>query len=222
MEKIREHRRTYLPAAGHDWLLPLYDPFVKLLGADEARRRLLDQASLRPGERTLDLGCGTGTFVVLINQLHPDVEVVGIDPDPKALARAAEKAKRAELSIRLDCGFSDQLPYADASFDRVFSSFMFHHLAEGEKATTMREVRRVLKPGGSLHLLDLSAPDAGATGLWSRLFHSHERMAANSPDQILVHMKEAGLADPKEVGRRSMVFTRIAYYQAAAPEQGAP
>jgi len=220
METDRESRRTYLPAAGHDWLLPLYDPFVKLLGGDDARRTLLDQASIRPSERLLDLGCGTGTFVVLIKQLHPDVEVVGIDPDPKALARASEKAKRAGLPIQLDRGFSDQLSYADASFDRVFSSFMFHHLAENEKAATMHAVRRVLKPGGSLHLLDLT--DAGATGFLSRLFHSHERMAANSTDQILVYMKEAGLSDPKEIGQGSMLFTRIAYYQASAPQQHAP
>jgi hypothetical protein len=40
-----ESSRTYLPAAGRDWLLPLYDPFVKLLGGDAARRALLDEAS---------------------------------------------------------------------------------------------------------------------------------------------------------------------------------
>ena len=84
----------------------------------------------------------------------------------------------------------------------------------------MHAVRRVLKPGGSLHLLDLT--DAGATGFLSRLFHSHERMAANSTDQILVYMKEAGLSDPKEIGQGSMLFTRTAYYQASAPQQRAP
>jgi len=79
--------RTYLPAAGHDWSLPLYDPIVKLLGGDAARRALLEQAALRPGQRVLDVGCGTGTLATLIKQLYPDVEVVGLDPDPKALAR---------------------------------------------------------------------------------------------------------------------------------------
>ena len=84
-----ESSRTYLPAAGRDWRLPLYDPFVKLLGGDAARRVLLDQAGLRPGQRVLDVGCGTGTLATLIKQLHPEVEVVGLDPDPKALARAS-------------------------------------------------------------------------------------------------------------------------------------
>ena len=87
-----EARRPYIPAAGHDWSLPLYDPFVKLLGADRARRALLDQAAIRPSQRVLDIGCGTGSLVILLKRLHPDVDVVGLDPDPKALARAQTKS----------------------------------------------------------------------------------------------------------------------------------
>ena len=123
-----ESTRPYLPAAGYDWSLPLYDPIVKLLGGDRARIVLLDHAALQPGYRVLDIGCGTGTLATLIKRLHPDVEVVGIDPDPKALARARRKAANAAVSIRFDQGFGDALPYAEASFDRVFSSFMFHNL----------------------------------------------------------------------------------------------
>ena len=106
--------RTYLPAAGHDWSLPLYDPIVKLLGGDAARKALLEQAALRPGQRVLDVGCGTGTLATLIKQLYPDVEVVGLDPDPKALARARRKAARAGVSIQFDQGFGDELPYPEA------------------------------------------------------------------------------------------------------------
>jgi ubiquinone/menaquinone biosynthesis C-methylase UbiE len=48
---------------GRDWMLPLYDPLVKLLGGDAARRALLDQTLIQPGHRVLDVGCGTGTLV---------------------------------------------------------------------------------------------------------------------------------------------------------------
>ena len=117
---MQESSRTYLPAAGKDWLLPLYDPVVKLLGGEAARKALLEQASLRPGQRVLDVGCGTGTLAMMVKRHYPEVDSVGLDPDPKALARAARKAKRAGLSVQFDQGFADQLPYAKASFDRVF------------------------------------------------------------------------------------------------------
>jgi ubiquinone/menaquinone biosynthesis C-methylase UbiE len=140
---LKHSGKTYLPAAGHDWLLPLYDPFVKLFGGDIARITLLDQATVGPGHRVLDIGCGTGTFTTLIKRLYPDVNVVGLDPDPKALARAKRKAERAAVSIRLDQGFSDELPYPDASFDRVFSTFMFHHLQMDEKEKTLLSCEKV-------------------------------------------------------------------------------
>src|SRR5205823_12021876 len=161
--------KTYLPAAGHNWLLPLYDPIVKLLGGDAARRALLDQAFIRPGQRVLDIGCGTGSLVVLLKRLHPDVNVVGLDPDPKALARARRKAEQASVSIKFDQGYSDQLPHPDGSFDRVFSSLMFHHLKDQEKEKTLREVVRVLKSDGSFQMLDFTESGCGAHGLLPRL-----------------------------------------------------
>src|SRR5215475_11211643 len=134
---MEEYRRIYIPAAGRDWALPLYDPIVKLLGGDRARMELLDQAAIQTGHRVLDIGCGTGILVTLIKRLHSDVNVVGLDPDPKALARARRKAERSAVTISLDQGFSDELPYPDLSFDRVFSSFMLHHLQAGEKEKTL-------------------------------------------------------------------------------------
>src|SRR5437868_3243927 len=79
-EIMVESARTYLPAAGRDWLLPFYDPIVKLIGGEAVRGALLDQADLRPGQRVLEIGCGTGSLTAAIKSLHPDVEVVGLDP----------------------------------------------------------------------------------------------------------------------------------------------
>ncbi len=214
---MTEPRRTYLPAAGHDWFLPFYDPLVKLLGGDQARRALLDQAAIRPGHRVLDIGCGTGTLVVLIKHRHPDVEVVGLDPDPRALARGRRKAERAGVSIQFDQGFSDELPYPEASFDRVVSSFMFHHLPPDEKEKTLREVRRVLKPGGALHLLDFGGPEAGPEGFLAHLLYSSHRLRDNAESRIVTLMRQAGLADPTQIDHRAMLFFRIAYYQASVP-----
>ena len=211
-----ESSRTYLPAAGHDWLLPLYDPFVKLLGGDAVRGALLRRAALRPGHRVLDVGCGTGTLAMMIKRLHPDVEVVGLDPDSKALVHARRKAARAALSIRFDQGFADELPYPEASFDRALSSFMFHHLPPDEKGRMLRAVRRVLKPGGEFHMLDFEGPEDGAHSFLAHLLHSSDRMGDNSESRVLSLMTQAGLPDPKKVGRRAMLFGHIAYYRATA------
>lgn len=209
-----ESTRTYLPAAGHDWSLPLYDPIVKLLGGDKVRRVLLDQAALQPGQRVLDIGCGTGTLAILSKRLHPDVELFGIDPDPKALARARHKAALAAVSIQFDRGFGDDLPYPEASFDHVFSSFMFHHLPPDEKRKMLRAVRRVLKPGGAFHMLDFEGSEGGAHGLLAHLVHSSKRLKENSESRVLSLMMRTGFANPKKVGRRAMLVGNIAYFRA--------
>lgn len=209
--------RDYLPAAGRDIFLPLYDPLVRLLGADRARRKLFDQAAVQPRHRILDIGCGTGTFAVCIKHWLPTVDVVGLDPDPKALARCHRKARAAGVSIRFDQGFANALPYADASFDRVFSSLMFHHLPQDAKLPTLREVKRVLKPRGSLHLLDIVESGRHSHNPLPRWIHSSQSMQSNTLESILSWMREAGLREPHTVGSDQKAFGRIAYYRALAP-----
>jgi SAM-dependent methyltransferase len=101
---------------------------------------------------------------------------------PSRLSRAARKARRLGARIQLDRGVSDAPDYPEASFDRVLSSFMFHHLERGEKARTLDEIQRVLKPGRSLHLLDFGGP---VSPRHRRGLHSHHRLADNDEHTIL-------------------------------------
>ncbi len=215
---IDEPRKTYLPGFGHDRLLPLYDPLQKLLGVASAHRPLVDQADIRPSHQVLEIGCGTGNLAILVKRLQPDAEVVGLDPDPKALARARRKAERAALPVHLELGFAEELPYPDGSFDRVLSAFMFHHLEADGKVKTLREVRRVLNPGGSLHLLDLGGTKERSDGVMARLQHRSERLRDNFGDRIPTLMREAGFADSIEIAYRvTIVLGRVTYYRASVP-----
>jgi ubiquinone/menaquinone biosynthesis C-methylase UbiE len=218
-EKIMTIRRTYLPAGGWDWFLPFYDPYVKLLGWDAVRSTLLDQMDLASGQRVLDIGCATGTLAVLLKQRHPDVAVVGLDPDPKALGRAARKALGAGVKVHFNRGFSDRLPYADGSFDRVSCTGMFSLLPAPERETTLREVRRVLRPGGSFHLLDgVKNPPGSSLLRWLlrvRLRQASQCCQVYTEEQTVMLMRIAGFADPKKTGQHAFWLWPLASYRAS-------
>ncbi|TDV48856.1 methyltransferase family protein [Actinophytocola oryzae] len=139
---------------GKHFLLPVYDVVHHVFGLQPIHREMVALAALRDGHRVLDVGCGTGNLLRTTGKLHREVDLVGLDPDQKALARARRKARRAGLTMRLDHGFAQELPYPDASFDRVFSSLMLHHLDTASKDALLGEVRRVLRPDGLLVLAD--------------------------------------------------------------------
>ena len=141
-----ETRRTFLPGMGVDWLLPLYDPITTLLGLDHARRQLLRQAELCPGHRVLDIGCGTGTLIVMLARTHRDVQVVGLDPDPKALDRARALKKSSAVSAATVDKLVAELAIAQADKDRAA-----RRLHE-EKTAAMEGVERM---DGRRHRLEV-------------------------------------------------------------------
>ncbi len=214
---MADTQRPYLPAAGHDWALPLYDPIVALMGANRARRRLIEQSGIGPGHHILDIGCGTGTLVLAVKRQYPAAHVVGLDPDPNVLSRARAKAARTGLEVRFDAGYADALPYPGRSFDRVLSSFMFHHLSAAQQQAMLAGARRVLKPAGTFHLMDFAMGDRGR--FVARLVHSHQHLRENSSDRLVDLLRRAGFADARRTAEATMVFgiVHVGYFGATAP-----
>ena len=129
--------REYLPAMGRATLLPLYDPFTRLLGVRDAHWRLVAQAGIEPGATVLEIGCGTGNLLLLAAHAVPGATLIGLDPDPAVLSLAGRKARRAGVTLRLDRGYADRLPYPDGSVDRVLSAFMLHHLPHDQQQAAL-------------------------------------------------------------------------------------
>jgi ubiquinone/menaquinone biosynthesis C-methylase UbiE len=111
-----------------------------------------------PGQQILDFGTGTASLAIRLKQRHPMPEVVGVDVDPEVLAIAQQKVEKAGVYLELAQYNGETLPYPDATFDRVVTCFVLHHLDPAQKRRSLRELRRVLKPSGSLHVADWGKP----------------------------------------------------------------
>jgi ubiquinone/menaquinone biosynthesis C-methylase UbiE len=136
-----------------------YDPFVTVftLGQNQAlRRRTAELAGIKPGDRVLDVGCGTGDLTLAAAaRAGSQGEVVGIDASPEMIAAARAKATGRGSAARFDVGLIERIPYSDDSFDVALSSLMLHHLPGRLKQEGLAEVYRVLKPGGKLLVVDM-------------------------------------------------------------------
>ena len=131
--------------------------FLCTLGrAGAMREEAADLAAIRPGESVLEVGCGTGELTRRARERAGSAAVVcGIDPSAEMIGVARAKSARAGLGIDYRIAAIEALPFADASFDVVLSSMMMHHLPEDLKPLGLAEVRRVLKPGGRLLIVDM-------------------------------------------------------------------
>jgi len=136
-----------------DRIAPVYDAMNRLMtaGLDLRWRRLAAAAVVRPGDRVLDAACGTGDFA-LADLRAGAGEVVGVDFAPRMLERARRKSTEVEW-IQADLL---ALPFPDESFDAATVGFGVRNLAELERG--LHELRRVLRPGGRVAVLEITRP----------------------------------------------------------------
>jgi ubiquinone/menaquinone biosynthesis C-methylase UbiE len=211
-------QNAFIPAFHFAWLTPWYDRMLRwMLPEERLKRGLIDQAGIASGQRILDLGCGTGTLTVMIEQAHPDAVVVGLDADAEALKLARAKAAGAGLSIAFDRGWAHRLPYGNASFDRVLSSLVLHHLTTTDKQRALVEAFRVLRPAGELHVLDFGRPRSSLAWAISLIMRHFEETADNFAGRLPAMMCRAGFAGVRETGQHLTIMGGLSTYRARKP-----
>ncbi len=212
-----ENGDQYIPALRFGWLTPLYDFAQRWIFRESMfKTKMVEQAHIEYGHRVLDLGCGTATLTVLIKEMHPQAQVVGLDGDPEVLETARSKAAKAGVNITFDQGMTFALPYPDGSFDRVLSSLMFHHLNRENKYKTMSQVLRVLRPGGEFLLADLGKQH-GLAYLIGLILARLEEGVDNVKGLLPGMLREVGFEQVEEVARFRMPYGSVSFYRGAKP-----
>ena len=139
---------------------PYYDAICRAVGLGRGfRARTLRVAELRRGERVLDVGCGTGVLARgAAGIVGPTGLVWGIDPAPDMIRIARQNAATARSPASFEPAAIEALPFQDGSFDVALMSLVLHHLPPDLKRTGLQEVRRVLRPGGRIVVVDFDRP----------------------------------------------------------------
>ena len=166
-----------------DHAAPLYDwlaPLMTLGSEHRLHKQVVARLALDRPAAVLDVGCGTGTLTRQIYDALPAEaprRVCGVDA-AEAMIAVANKKAGARPGLAFAAALAEELPYPDASFDRVLSTFFFHHLNVDLKIQSLAEIWRVLRPGGQAAILDVDVPYSlfGKICAWSGywLFHQAE------------------------------------------------
>ena len=138
------------------------------------KRRVVELAAVKPGDRALDLCCGTGDLALALAQRG--AEVVGLDFSG-AMLEIAEKRRQKNPQSQIPNpkfvqGDAQQIPFPDAMFDAVTVGYGLRNLASWE--TGLAEMRRVAKPGGRLVVLDFGRP---ANAVWRAVYFTHLKIS---------------------------------------------
>lgn len=208
MRTLREEAERFDRRAGRydRWLLQRW--FFR-----PVHRTILRALDARPGERFLEVGCGTGNLTLAV------VEVtghgVGVDPSVGMINGARAKPVPHRREVAFVVGAAEALPLADDSFDVAASSISMHHWVD--LGAGLREVGRVLRPGGRVVLADVAPRGLGravarATGLGSHSDHSAFR-----PEGLAEAVREAGFRRVRLL-RRGVLARLVAFVAAESPQ----
>lgn len=172
----------FTPALGRPELTGSYDRAIRLWTRERVwRTALLEQLAPKSGESIVDVGCGTGTFAIMLKRSAPGATIVGLDPDPAILEIAAAKAARAGVEIEWRKGFARDAAQFPSEFDKAVSSLVFHQAPIAEKRAGISAMITAVRPGGEVHIADYARQEGW---LMRRLFGIVQRLDGYENTQL--------------------------------------
>jgi demethylmenaquinone methyltransferase/2-methoxy-6-polyprenyl-1,4-benzoquinol methylase/phosphoethanolamine N-methyltransferase len=224
MHKINNHPRTSegpqttgktLHWAGQ------YDFMTSLLGFgvnSRGSRMVIEMARIQPGDKVLDVGCGTGNLTLTARgYTRAPGSVYGIDASPEMIRTAQEKARRTGSDVTFEVGLIEKIPYPESTFDVVISRLMVHHLPDDLKRQAFAEVLRVLKPGGLFFIADFNRPDNPLLAHLSMAMVGHG-MAQTNVWSLPAMLSESGFVEVNSGKTRSVWLAFVSGRKPAADQ----
>jgi ubiquinone/menaquinone biosynthesis C-methylase UbiE len=150
--------KAFTPALGYHVLTPLYDLAIAGLTRESVwRTALVEAAALKPGERVLDVGCGTGSLLKRLQERYPDAVLTGLDPDPAVLTRARKKPQGPGRPPVFHQGYlKEGYIKAHGPFDVIVSSLVLHQVPMAVKHSLLTLMRQGVAAQGRLLIADYS------------------------------------------------------------------
>ena len=211
-------KKKFIPALGYNWLTDFYDLAIKLtMPETKFRNKLIDELDPKNNENILEFGFGTGQNIVLAIQRNNLANFNGVDIDQKVKVIAEHKINKLGLKANLELYDGKVFPYENNSFDKVFSSLVFHQLDRETKLQCLKEIYRVLKPNGQLVIGDWGR---AMTILMRIAFYTvqildgFETTNDNVNGLLPNFIKDAGFTDVEETSFLNTKIGTYSYYKA--------
>ena len=170
-QKILEARYTHKELVRkYNWIAPIYDLFGILMES-KARRKALEMAAIRNGERILEAAFGTGLNFVEVLKRNPSGWVNGIDVSTKMLQRARKRISRTgQKNYALYLGDCRHLPFEDETFDVLMTQYLLDILPVGDFVPVLMEFKRVLKEGGRIVLVNMTKGEKWVNQIYEGIY----------------------------------------------------
>ena len=161
-------------------LAPVYEAWARATES-KARRRVLELASVRPGEDVLEVATGTGVQLVRLARANPGGRTVGVEISEGMLAQTRRRLEDAGLAgdVEVIEGSALELPIADESFDLIVNGYMLDLLPRDDIPRALAEFKRVLRPGGRLVLSNMTKGERRRHRIWDWAYERGVVVTAN-------------------------------------------
>lgn len=208
----------FTPALGYKLLTRYYDFAIQVfMPENKFRSKLMELLDPWDEEEILEFGFGTAQNLLLATQLNNKTSISGLDIDPDVYALAMEKVNAYNTGITLDLYQGGSFPYPDNSFDKVFSSLVFHQLDRDTKLHSLREAYRVMQPGGRLLIGDWGKARSRIMRLaflLVQLLDGFKTTRDNVEGRLPEFIREAGFSEVREVTYINTILGTFSYYTA--------